>query len=407
MKAKISLSNLCLFILSLIIIFNCDSIFKWNYSIDDAFKTSLLVIMICLSFLFIICTTDKKMKIKKSNLEIGLFLLIFFILYGCLNISFIKNYTFFFVPFLCLWLIYVFRGIKAIMALYKYFSLLLVLISLISLFFYLMGSVFNIITPSGEFIMYVNNVPKRVNNYFFLYFEPQNISLLGNTYIRNCAFFYEAPKFSVLLSFAMIYELYFASKINKKSIMILSLTIISTISTTGIVFLLALFFSKVFFSERIAGYSIIKKVFSVIIFITFICVTNFLSDAKIETSSFSARIDDYIAGYRAWLDHIFIGNGYGNTIAIIQYMSLFRKNNIGFSNSIFRVLAYGGLYLSICYIFAPLLYLCKNIRKKRYKCVILAASYFYFLIFVSFAFSDICTLLLLIFMDGIANPEYS
>lgn len=84
-------------------------------------------------------------------------------------------------------------------------------------------------------------------------------------------------------------------------------------------------------------------------FVVVLIALNFLLEQKLGTSSGSTRVDDFAAGYKAWMDAPLFGNGYGNSAAYKKYMSSFRRNNLGFSNSPMQVLAYGGIYLFFPY----------------------------------------------------------
>ena len=56
-------------------------------------------------------------------------------------------------------------------------------------------------------------------------------------------------------------------------------------------------------------------------------------------------MDDFVAGFKAWMLHPIMGNGYGNSNSYVYMMSTFRIDRKGFSNSLMQILAYGGLYL--------------------------------------------------------------
>lgn len=81
--------------------------------------------------------------------------------------------------------------------------------------------------------------------------------------------------------------------------------------------------------------------------------------ARFIAGSASVRLDDFRAGIMAWLDSPIIGNGLDNHTYVIRYMSSFRSNNLGFSNSITSVMARGGLVYLFAYLL-PLGMLVKN-----------------------------------------------
>lgn len=62
-------------------------------------------------------------------------------------------------------------------------------------------------------------------------------------------------------------------------------------------------------------------------------------------------MDDYAAGFTVWKKSFLWGVGFSNWDVIKSYMSLFRRDNLGFSNGIFVVLVEGGLLLLSVYIF--------------------------------------------------------
>ena len=65
--------------------------------------------------------------------------------------------------------------------------------------------------------------------------------------------------------------------------------------------------------------------------------------------SWKTRSDDYAAGFRAWMHSPIWGNGFNNFDSVKYYMSSFRRDNLGFSNSLFVVLVEGGILLLSVY----------------------------------------------------------
>lgn len=121
---------------------------------------------------------------------------------------------------------------------------------------------------------------------------------------------------------------------------------ISTISTTGItVLIIAIGLRYVFTKSKTKGRLSIKLIFLPMAFVVVLVALNFLLEQKLGASSGSTHVDDFVAGYRAWMDAPLFGNGYGNSASYEKYMSSFRGHNIGFFNSPMQVLAYGEVYL--------------------------------------------------------------
>ncbi len=95
-----------------------------------------------------------------------------------------------------------------------------------------------------------------------------------------------------------------------------------------------------------------------------IIVVEQLLETKMDSTSGSARMDDFVAGFKAWMDHPLMGNGFSNNSAILQYMSTYRIKNTGFSNSLMQILSYGGLYLLAPYVGAAVYGIYKIMRKR-------------------------------------------
>lgn len=83
---------------------------------------------------------------------------------------------------------------------------LMIFISAVSIVFWLLGSIFHLVHPSGVVQSVWTNTgnPKPVPNYFNLYFETQE--LYG--FARNTAIFTEAPMASLHFSIALFVEMY-------------------------------------------------------------------------------------------------------------------------------------------------------------------------------------------------------
>ncbi|MBR0341462.1 MAG: O-antigen ligase family protein [Oscillospiraceae bacterium] len=236
------------------------------------------------------------------------------------------------------------------------FSNIVIIIASISLFFWVFGSLGGYIKPNSY--LYTtwssSNVPQRINNYYNLYFENQRSLFFGlsvNRIIRNTAIFTEAPMACMIFMVAFLYEIFLNMKKSRIRTAILLIAIISTISTSGIVAVVMAFGCNYIFSKlKSNGQLTLKIIIAPLAIVVAVISINFVIEQKLGTISGSTRLDDFVAGYKAWRDSPVFGNGYGNSSAYQQYMSSFRSNNLGFSNSIMQLLAFGGLYLTIPYI---------------------------------------------------------
>ena len=237
--------------------------------------------------------------------------------------------------------------------LFELIEKIIIVIAVVSLTFWLVGSLLGIIQPSGiEYTIWSSTDGSEVpvNNYYHLYFETQYQHFFTTTIIRNSAIFTEAPMCSFMFCFAFLVELFKKKKYNVKICILLLISIVTCISTTGyVVAILAIFLKYVISNTgKNTVSSVLKLAIAPIVLIILVLVMEYVFESKLQTTSGSLRMDDFAAGFKAWMLHPIMGNGYGNSNSYVYMMSTFRIDRKGFSNSLMQILAYGGIYL-----FAP------------------------------------------------------
>lgn len=209
--------------------------------------------------------------------------------------------------------------------------------------------------PTNSFISSSWGSTPTLPGYFHIHFIAQgSTAFLGINIIRNTGIFVEAPMFSYVLCLGLLIELFInKNRSSKFIILIFVFTIFTTASTTGVVIAAASLFyykfivksSSVLFNLPIISLGLLL----LIIFIKFMVYHKFNPN---WASSSSLRMNDYYAGYKAWSQHILLGNGLDNNQSIINFMdprrivaSVDSPGIIGFSNGIMQVLAFGGVAL--------------------------------------------------------------
>ena len=282
------------------------------------------------------------------------------------------------------------HGAKTLSVLFKYENLIL-LIAMISLFFWLFGSMLKLIHNTG--FVYSSwtgtGANKLVPNYYNLYFETQYYGF----FTRNTAIFTEAPMSSFHFSVALLIE-FFLKKTNRKRAIILIIAILSTVSTTGYIAMSGALFAKYALGKTRLGRSI--RVFIILITLVAVsCEIIYLFQLKMGTGSGSQRYDDFVAGYKAWQNNPFVGNGYGSRVHQ-KYMNSSRIDR-GFSNSPMLILTYGGLYWFIPYLFLILRGLKNAALNKHLLCFYLI---FCFMLIITIVAFKSLTLFLLISFAG-------
>ncbi len=315
-------------------------------NIDRLMKFAL----VCSTIICIVLSGKKKIKISNYLILIGIIVLFcaFVIIRPYKKNIYIKTIGFAFAA-----IVYVFfRRDKYIEILGRYQSLI-IFFSTVSLLLWLLGSLLNIVQPSG----YVYSTwtgtdePKYVATYFYIYFEPQTMDLFSyKGIIRNCSIFAEAPMFNLHLCLSFVYELFLRKKLSIWKACVLIICIITTFSTTGYVVIAAAIAIKYIITGKNKKTVKIIKIFTIPVvgILAIYLLVNLISN-KMGSFSGNTRIDDFAAGFRAWKDNILFGNGYENMDAIKHYMSAFRANDMGYSNSPMQILAFGGLYMFIPY----------------------------------------------------------
>lgn len=386
------------YLLAFCIIMECESIIIWSVEYGKNVKIILLgLVTFSIGIIFLI--NIKKIRINRNNL----ILIIVFYIFSIIFI--INNFNNFIKAVLFLLILFNFGIYQISITPSNNYSLMgkiiniTVVFAIVSIVFWIFGSMLQILEPNTTIVVTRNKIAQNIHGYYNLYYESQIENTFGFKFYRNCGIFYEAPKYALLLSIALMGEVFLNKKnINFKSI-ILIITIISTFSLTGIILVvLVLFFNFIISKSNSKIYNNMKLIliFSLIIII-FIGVEGLLN-IKSTTNSYSDRLDDYVAGYKAWKLNPIIGNGYLNMDIIRENMSYFRKKNIGFSNSIFRVLAQGGIVLISIYIIPIILWIKKSIYKWDLRKVFFGIGFIFLFITTSFSYNYLTMYILSLFI---------
>ena len=172
---------------------------------------------------------------------------------------------------------------------------------------------------------------------------------------------------SFVFSLAFLYEMLMREKLNWKRCLLFAGAVISTTSTTGVSALIIVVGLRYVFTKSRAKCGLsLKMILVPTAFVVALVMLSFLLEQKLGTVSGSIRVDDFVAGYHAWMDAPLFGNGYGNDDSIKQYMSSFRSYNQGFSNSPMQVLVYGGIYLFLPYCISAFMGIFNMARGKQW-----------------------------------------
>lgn len=357
------------FLVSVTLVLNCNSI--WGRHIIP--KQNTVVLYVCI-ILLILMSIKVLLKNKKIFLRLVFLIMsvniinLIFIIFNKSNVGDYINK--FIILFSCL---IIFSTIKAIKGevnnLLIKVSNFVCFLAIISLIIYIIGPILNIVHPNSSVL--INwGTERYVDSYYNFLYVTQDFTLNGVKLVRNTGIFTEAPMYSFILSIALSTKL-FLEKGKKIYIIMLTATILTTLSTTGIVFMCGMFLFKYIMNNQKKGYKKLIKIvsFPLILAITLSISVFFIND-KIESSknsmgSYSIRLDDFRVGIELWDKSKIIGLGYENYDIAKKYVNPMRGTDIGGSSGIMHIIAQGGVILLLINIVPYILIFIICIRDKR------------------------------------------
>lgn len=238
----------------------------------------------------------------------------------------------------------------AYLSIFLKYSNTVTVIAFISIIMWLLCSVLQLIPPTA-IIPFEWGDRTTVSTYLGIYFETQSTSLFGLPSWRNSGIFNEAPMYNMILCTAFAIEFFIRPQASKIRIWILLLTILTTLTTTGQLYLIL-----------IAGWYIYKKVnkrhriliaiLAPLLLIGGYLITNSIIENKIKTggeTSVNDRSEDIMICLEVGMEHPCFGIG---LVTSKGSNLLWHGKEFGFSNSLFAIFARGGLYALILYIVA-------------------------------------------------------
>ena len=312
------------------------------------FKWLALCVSILVSILLICCTATQKLELpsfvkKKFIIAILCIVTYMFQFQG----DFEGYFGHFFLQII--WYGVLLICIKKTELIWEAFINLMVIIAIVSLFFYIMGSCLKILPETSVTALYWGVWDtSSIRKFYNVYYEAQFLKIAGGALVipRNCGIFSEAPMYNFVLCVALAVELFVAKKVYRWKIIVLILTIISTLTTTGYLFLILTilcYFANIVFEKR--GMSIHKVMYVILALlgavIALLLVLNKMTSPS-GAGSFEVRSDHLFACFRAWLDSPILGVGFENETAVMDFVQYKQGMSIGLP----FLLATGGVVLT-------------------------------------------------------------
>ncbi len=332
------------YLLVFFVILDSRSVFAHIY---DSNLGKFLSVFIILDLLAIFIINFNK-KLKKNTI---LFLLAYFIYISIFfllgvqdsRLSFLSS---FFVIFPLMFLMFSVFDKEQIQNLLKAYINVMFVIAFVSLVFYIGGSLLKLVEPNVSLNIDWGGL-QSIYGYHYLHFDSQTTVIFDQVLLRNSSIFVEGPMFALHLILAMGFALFYKKNMFNKYTIVFGLSIISSLSLTGMLISLFLILYRFLFYNKNKNIRFLKIM--VIFFVLIIGL--FLFYDKAETRSYNIRGDDFRAGYLAWKEHKIMGNGFMNNELAVSFMSDFRSYNTGLSSSLVIVLVQGGIYLALFYLF--------------------------------------------------------
>lgn len=398
MIVKEKIINFLEYILAFCIVINANTI--WNYVYINKI---LWIVTLTTLYLLIILSINEINLIKYKTKILGI-LIIFIVSYNSIYIflsggnkgEFIID----FILFLLGVIIYSLRlhNIKNLYKILYKISTIVVILAIISLIFYILGSIFNYIKPT-DYIKFKWGGTREIPSYHNMYYVTQKQWIFNIGFIRNTGIFTEAPMYGFVLIISLIIELFFKKIESKKElilyfmrILILIVTIFTTISTTAIGLLSIIIPVKIIINI-IENRGKCKKLFllNIILLIIFtflgIKIGGYFLSSKIKASSdnrygsFTVRKDDFKVGYKVWRENKLTGVGFDQYQYVQQQMNfIFRGDDIGGSSGLMKVMPEGGLVLLGMYIIPFILAMLYGIKKRDLR--VISVYIFVYILFI-------------------------
>ncbi|WP_195218205.1 O-antigen ligase family protein [Turicibacter sanguinis] len=410
---KITLNNHTLLnsfeiIIAICTIINLNTIWGRNFvgKLTSVVMYFCLAVLTLLAIYKIMLFHEKKIKICILLGGVVLFNILFILLNGQNIMRFIAKFIFLLIPFV-IYDIYA-KKINREKNFLLYFSRIMCILATISILFYLVGSILNIISPSFYVYLKWGN-DRYVPSYYNLHFNTQKIYIVGINIIRNSGIFTEAPMFAFALSVAIGIQLFIEKTVQKKKLLILLLALFTTFSTTGIVITSIMLVFKYLITK---SYNSWKKVLKIVGFpiatfmaalISFYFIMDKIENTSSATGSYSIRLDDFKVGFEAWKNNFFFGHGYERHDITQTYMSSIRGTDIGGSSGLMMILPQGGLYLLLIYSIPLIISIQKNLKDKNYNQLIFIAAIVLLFIFTNIPYTYIMIYLLAVGLSKIID----
>ena len=229
--------------------------------------------------------------------------------------------------------------------------LIVEIISITGLFFFVFGTVLNLVKPTGYYSD--SQIGWGRNTYYSYYnviFSGANSSMVsanifGYIGVPNYAIFTEPPMYAYFLITVLYVELnMLPGKLRISRIILVVISCLSTFSTNAYLGMVICF--SIYIYTHMGA---VKKIRVIIAPVGYIAYEILSAKAINKAMSFNVRVDDILTCFKCFVQHPLIGVGFENAEALDQYRLIYRHYAAS-SSGIMSILAYGGIVWGIWYI---------------------------------------------------------
>ena len=335
---------------------------KWWF----VFKNSVMILLLIVA---IYIRNNGKLVMSKKQLMPFFLLGCYLLCYLMLNrYSFFSNFQR--IAIVLLLLIYsAFEekraGIQELLCKYKN---IVFVVAVGSFMLWLMGAVFKLRIPYSVIYTSWSGTDKlrMIESYYGICNLIGTANILGMTIPKNAAIFTEAPMASFNFCIALMSELFLERKSSKVKIAIFVMAIVSTFSSTGLTFLIMILVLKYSAKKQRDNIRAIIKYFILpIMAVIGVLLAIEMFNAKMTVNSGVIRLDDFVVCFQAWKTRKLLGAGVGNDQYLVHFMGNWRSFNQGLSNSPGQILAHGGIWIAVVYVWVIFYSLYKMLKDKN------------------------------------------
>lgn len=326
------------------------------YQVSDSRKLYILTIVLLAFACALSFRSRREHALKKSFMKAWLIYICFAMTFVVLpwNHNLNAIWVIIFCYSICAFWIYSFRNAAYLGKMLKSFVIIGSLIALISLLFWVFGSLLHVINPTNLYTLRWGRI-RQIHSYYNLYFEAQysNSSFIPLPIsVRNCNIFPEASAAAYYYSIILLLNVFWVKYKPKVINSILVATIFSTMSTIGWIVIVAVFECIIIsikprrFINKALKWILVAVTFVFGLFLLYLLIT-----AKLTTISGISRSQKFTDEFALIKRNIFFGKGFGQT-------------TIGSSNSFTSIWSDGGIVLLFPFYYPVLRFIVKSCKAK-------------------------------------------